>query len=70
MVDEKIKCDICGKFFGTKERITQHKQNTHVDKKKIKSSKSKPVKSLIAVCIVAAIAGGVIGHKHQTIRQW
>lgn len=57
MVDEKIKCYICGKSFETKEQIAQHKQNTHVDKKNIKSSKS--VKALIAIGMVAAIAGGV-----------
>jgi hypothetical protein len=57
MVDEKIKCDTCGKSFETREQIVQHKKNTHVDKKKIKSSKS--VKALIAICIVVAIAGGV-----------
>ena len=57
MVDEKIKCDICGKSFETKEQIVQHKQNTHVDKKNIKSSKS--VKALIAIGMVAAIAAGV-----------
>jgi len=59
VVDEKIKCDICGKSFETKEQIAKHKQNTHVDKKKIKSSKSKPVKALIAISVVVAIAGGV-----------
>jgi len=59
VVDEKIKCDICGKSFETNEQIAKHKQNTHVDNKKIKSSKSKPVKALIAISVVAAIAGGV-----------
>ncbi|TLX79342.1 MAG: hypothetical protein E6L05_01050 [Thaumarchaeota archaeon] len=57
MIDEKIKCDICGKSFETKEQIAQHKQNTHVDKKNIKSSKS--VKALIVIGMVAVIAGGV-----------
>jgi len=57
MVDEKIKCDTCGKSFETKEQIIQHKKNAHVDKKKVKSSKS--IKALIAIGMVVAIAGGV-----------
>jgi len=57
MVDEKIKCDTCGKSFETREQIIQHKKNAHVDKKKVKSSKS--IKALIAIGIMVAIAGGV-----------
>jgi len=57
MVDEKIKCDTCGKSFETREQIIQHKKNAHVDKKKVKSSKS--IKALIAIGMVVAIAGGV-----------
>src|SRR5713226_3421694 len=60
MVNEKIKCDICGKFFDSKEQTKQHKQSVHVNKNAIKSSKSKSHKALIAIGILAVIIGGGI----------
>ena len=60
MVNEKIKCDICGKLFHSKEQIKQHKQSVHVNKNIIKSSKSKSLKALLVIGVLAIIIGGGI----------